>query len=135
MVQIIDTSVAIKWFVVERGKEEALVVLEKLLESPKHFAVPELFYFELSHVFNRLIPSPRAEQLELFQEVLRLSLHRCVMTAELVEKIRHFQKLGLSGYDAAYVGLAKILKGTWLTFYGKAHRKIASLKLSRLLGE
>ena len=64
MVEVIDASVAIKWFINEGGHEKALSILEKVLVKPSDFAVPELFYFELSHTFNRLIPSPTEKQIE-----------------------------------------------------------------------
>lgn len=133
MVRIIDTSVAIKWFVLEQKRETALSVLEDLFKNPSRFAVPEVFFFELSHVFNRLIPHPSKEQLELLKSFLHIGLNRFSMTSELQESIRWIQGLGLSGYDAAYVAIAKIIKGQWITFDAKAHQKIRHLGLSLLL--
>lgn len=133
MVKILDTSVAIKWFVQEKGHERALVVLGEVLESPGDYAVPELFYFELCHVFNRLFPRPQPSQLKLLKQVMLLGLHRFSLVPDMTETLRNFQNLGLSGYDAAYVTLAKMLKGKWLSFDKKAHDKIAHLKLSELL--
>jgi predicted nucleic acid-binding protein len=40
---------------------------------------------------------------------------------------------GLSGYDAIYAGAAQVLKATWLTADDKAHRRIAALRISKLL--
>ena len=133
MVKIIDTSVAIKWFVAESGQETALQVFEEAMTTPQNFAVPELFYFELGHVFNRLVSKPNAGQLNVFGQVLSLGLNRFSMTEEFFAEIRSFQARGLSGYDAAYVALAKMTKGVWLTFDAKAHRLVSSLHLSRLL--
>lgn len=135
MVQIVDASVAIKWFVKESGTELALEILEKIINNPKNFAVPELFYFELAHVFRRVIPTPSEKQLELLTETLNLGVYRFSMTTELLKELGTFQDLGLSGYDAAYVGLAKITKGRWLTFDRKAHALIEHLHLSELLRE
>ena len=39
----------------------------------------------------------------------------------------------LSGYDAAYVALAHLLKGLWITCDRKAHARVAGLGLSELL--
>jgi predicted nucleic acid-binding protein len=55
------------------------------------------------------------------------------MTPELLSEIRSVQRLGLSGYDGAYVALAKLLKGRWLTFDKKAHTQVAHLQLSEIL--
>ncbi len=133
MIEIIDASVAIKWFIQEKGHETSLTILEKILKRPEGFAVPELFYFEILHVFNRLFPSPNQGQEELLQHLLQIGIPRFSMTREWMKEIRHFQQMGLSGYDSAYVGLAKILRGIWLTFDRKAHLKIRNLKLSRCL--
>lgn len=133
MVRIIDPSVAIKWFVQEEGREMALLVLQELLESPESFAVPELFFFELAHVFNRILPKPTPKQLALFEQLFDVLLPRFAMTVELSQELRHLQRKGLSGYDAAYVALAKQLQGKWLTFDRRAHTQIARLHLSQLL--
>ncbi len=133
MVQIIDASLAIKWFVRESGQETALEILEQILESPDQFAVPELFYFELAHVLNRLVPSLSEGQCRLFEQLLTLGIPRFSMTDQLYREIGTLQHLGLSGYDAAYVALAKILRGTWLSFDKKAHERVVHLHLSRLL--
>ncbi len=133
MVRVIDASVALKWFLLEEGREHALRLLEELLSDPAGFAVPELFYFELAHVFHRSIPDPSPLQIELLQQVLVLGIQRFAMTPPLLNEIRALQCLGLSGYDAAYVGLAKLLEGQWVTFDRRAHERIAHLGLSEAL--
>ncbi len=55
------------------------------------------------------------------------------MTPQLLDEIRGLQHLGLSGYDAAYVALAKLLEGRWVTFDREAHDRIAHLGLSQAL--
>jgi predicted nucleic acid-binding protein len=122
-----------KWFVVESGRESALEVLGQVLSKPRDFAVPELFYFELAHVFHRAIPAPSETQVRLFEQVLALGIARFSMTSALLREIRKLQLLGLSGYDAAYVGLAALLGGRWLTFDRKAHALVDHLNLSHLL--
>jgi predicted nucleic acid-binding protein len=133
MVRVIDASVGIKWFVQEARGDTALQVLADVLEEPAAFAVPELFFFELVHVFNRLIPSPTKEQLFLLETVLELGIVRFNMTCELFRETGRFQKLGLSGYDAAYVALASQLKGKWLTYDSQAHKCVRKTGLSVLL--
>lgn len=133
MVHIVDASVAIKWFVQEEKRDIALSVLQRIINKPKHFAVPELFYFELAHAFNRLIKKPSPLQLHLLGQVTIFGIYRFSMTPELLSEIIYFQSLGLSGYDSAYIGLAKILKGKWITFDKKAHSTIEHLNLSECL--
>jgi predicted nucleic acid-binding protein len=133
MVTILDASVAIKWFVRESGHEAALAVLANLFAGPKRFAVPELFFFELVHVFNRLIPDPPPDQWNILHAVLDCGLPRFAMTPTLATEVRKLQTAGLSGYDAAYVALARELRGTWLTCDEKAHQKIKAMGISRIL--
>jgi len=133
MVRIIDTSVAIKWFVLEPGRDRALAVLAEILASPSHFAVPEIFYFELAHVFHRCLPDPSEEQLALLARVVTLGIQRFSMTPALLSEIQLVQRLGLSGYDAAFVALAKLLQGRWITCDRRAHAKVARLELSEVL--
>jgi predicted nucleic acid-binding protein len=135
MVAVIDASVAIKFFVHETGSQEALKIWADLLEKPARFAVPELFFFELMHVFNRLIPDPSHNQLKVLNTLLDCGVARFAMTVALAARVRKLQKKGLSGYDAAYVALAQELSGTWLTCDAKAHCKVKELGVSRLLGE
>jgi predicted nucleic acid-binding protein len=133
MVRIVDASVAIKWFVEEPGRDRALELLAEILSKPGNFAVPELFFFELVHVFHRTLPNPSETQLTLLERVLVLGIPRFGMTPDLFRATRTMQALGLSGYDAAYVGLARLLGGRWVTFDRKAHSLAEPLTLSELL--
>ena len=133
MVEVIDASVAIKWFIEEKGRPAALGILAKVLATPESFCVPELFFFELANIFNRLLPHASAEQVALFEKIFELGIPRFSMTTALFRELQYFQSIGLSGYDAAYVALAKDMNGKWITFDAKAHKKIARFNLSRLL--
>lgn len=135
MVTVVDASVAIKWFVREPGQEVALTVLLEMLAKPKRFAVPELFFFELVHVFHRLIPQPPPQQVQVLHTVLDCGLPRFAMTPTLATAVQKLQGMGLSGYDAAYVALARELSGTWLTCDEKAHHRIKGLRISRILAQ
>lgn len=133
MVRVIDASVAIKWFVLEEGHERALALLEEMLRAPGNFAVPELFYFELAHVFHRALPKPGDAQVSLLERVMTFGIQRFALTPHLLSEIRTLQQRRLSGYDAAYVALAKLLNGKWVTCDKKAHARVAELGLSELL--
>lgn len=103
MLYVIDASVAIKWFVKEEGHDAAIDILSRsLLIKPENYALPELFFFELLKILNRIITDDRDERFELFERLLDLNITRAVYTSELGLKIRKFQRLGLSGYDASY---------------------------------
>ncbi len=133
MVRIIDASVAVKWFVREAGSDRAFLLLAEVLRKPSRFAVPELFYFELASVFHRVVPQPLDTHLSLLSSVATLGIQRFSVTPSLLAELHNFVRLGLSGYDAAYVALAKLLQGKWVTCDERAHKLIADMNLSELL--
>ena len=133
MIWVIDASVALRWLLEEEAHSHADMVLEKIVNNPDSFAVPELFAFEVFSVLHRLHPSG----LQAFKmgiiPILQLGIFRQPMTERLAVKANYFVKLGLTGYDACYAALALDLSGIWLTFDKKAHRQIEKEKISRFI--
>ena len=133
MIWVIDASVALRWFLEEEAHDCADEVLKKVVEDPKRFTVPELFAFEVYAVLQRLHP----DGLQAFRKgiipLLQGGVLRHPMTEELAVKANRFVKKGLTGYDACYAALASDLKGCWLTFDKKAHKRIEREKMSCLL--
>jgi predicted nucleic acid-binding protein len=135
MIWVIDASVAVRWFIEEEAHPHADEVLEKIVDEPERFAVPELFGFEVLTVLQRIHP----DGLEAFRKgiipVLQGGVFRQPMTEGLAMKANRFVKLGLSGYEACYAALAKDLKGLWITFDNKAHSLIRKEGVSCFLDE
>lgn len=135
MIQIIDASIAVKWFVAEEPlKDKALEILDQIKDSPEEFAVPELFFNEMLSVLCRLLGDP--PQIQGFMNDLQdLGFARLGNGRETIsEAVLLGKKFKLSGYDAIYAANAKLTQGIWITADGEAHKKIASLQLSRYLG-
>ncbi len=132
-VYVLDASIAVEWFVQYHKSEGPLKVLQEFLEEPRKFAVPELFFFELTHVLGKIKIQYPSIKYELLKQIIKSPLNRFSMSSELLDEIPIFQKLGLSGYDSSYVALAKSLSGVWLTLDKKAHKTIQHLGLSQLL--
>lgn len=134
MMKIIDASVAIKWFLeTEEKTKDALEILDDIQNNPKNYAVPELFFNEMLHVFCKILNDDAQIQnyLSLLQD---LGFYRLGNDKKLLNKaVFYAKKYGLSGYDAVYVANADLIKGIWITADQKAHKKVISRKLSRLL--
>lgn len=130
MIWVIDASVAVKWLLTTESHPNAWRVLEKAVENPALFAVPELFAFEVFSVLQRLHPQGS----EAFQvgvmPLLEGGIYRQPMTSKLAVRAAFFVRQGLTGYDACYAALAEELRAKWLTFDVKAHRAIASFGVS-----
>jgi predicted nucleic acid-binding protein len=133
-VRVIDASVAIKWFVTEESKyDEAMAILDSIQDDPEQFAVPELFFNEMLSVFCKLLSDD--QQIQEYLKILEgLGLRRIGNGSELLGLAATIAtKQGLTGYDAVYAAAAKLIEGQWLTADAKAHKRIASLKVSVLL--
>ena len=135
MIWVIDASVAIRWLLKEEAHPHADSVLQKVIEHPEFFAVPELFCFEIYAVLCRLHPSPLDAFTKGIIPIVQGGLLRHPMTEGLAMNAFGFLKKGLTGYDACYAALAMELKGLWLTFDGKAHRRLAGEAVSHLLNK
>ena len=135
MIWVIDASVAVRWFIEEEAHPHADEILLKVVDSPERFAVPELFAFEVYSVLQRLHPNGLTVFREGIIPLLEGGILRHPMTDDLALKADRFVKLGLTGYDSCYAALAKDLKGLWLTFDQKAHKKLKKEKVSLYLAD
>ena len=130
MIWVIDASVAIKWLLEDEGHPNAESVLERVVDTPGHFAVPELFGFEILSVIVRLHPAGINAFTKVIIPILHSGIFRQPMTEDLALTAYPYIKSGLTGYDACYAALAKELNGIWLTFDKKAHARIQKHNIS-----
>jgi predicted nucleic acid-binding protein len=133
MIWVLDSSVAVKWFIFEESHPAAEEVLVALIDQPGQFAIPELFAFEVFSVLHRLHPHSRMVFEEGVLPLLQAGLLRMPMTETLAAQAHPFVQMGLTGYDACYAALARGLDGLWLTFDQRAHKAIRKEKVSWLL--
>jgi predicted nucleic acid-binding protein len=133
-IQVIDASIAAKWFVDEPLAVEARKVLISLRDQPEGFAVPELFFVEMLSVLSRITESE--QQLKDLLGILEdLGLARLALGHETLRRAAELSfKWRLTAYDAVYAATADLLGGRWLTADSRAHTRIASLGISSLLG-
>lgn len=133
MIWVVDASVAVRWFIEEEAHAHADEVLNRMVNEPQRFAVPELFSFEVFSVLHRLHPDAIQVFSKAIIPLLQGGIFRQPMTEELAVEASRLVGLGLTGYDACYAALAKDLKGLWLTFDHKAHRLLERERVSWLL--
>lgn len=131
--QILDASVAIKWFVPdESGYAEALQILDEVRDSPSRFAVPELFFNEMLAVLARLLDGDGVALQMYLDAIQDLGLERIGNGRDLLACAGQLAcNHGLRGYDAVYAASAQLTNGCWLTADIRAHRKIRRLEISR----
>jgi predicted nucleic acid-binding protein len=132
---ILDASVAVRWFLQDEMHSHADSVLERVVHVPGVFAVPELFAFETFSVLQRLHPEPLGAFVDGIIPILQGGLLRYPMTFSLAERANRFVEIGLTGYDACYVGLAEELEGMWLTFDERAVQTLDRPQLACCIAE
>ncbi|MBW1741514.1 MAG: type II toxin-antitoxin system VapC family toxin [Deltaproteobacteria bacterium] len=130
MIWVVDASVAIRWFLKDEAHLNADAVLQRLIDRPESFAVPELFCFEVYAVLCRVHPSGYDVFVRGVIPILSSGIFRQPMTENLANQAIRFVKKGLTGYDACYAAVAKEMKGMWLTFDEKAHKCLAKERIS-----
>jgi predicted nucleic acid-binding protein len=132
---IIDTSIAVKWFIAdgEPKRTEALSVLDSLCAAPHRFAVPELFFNEMLAVFCRLIN--HASRIKDYMHSLeQLGWERIGNGSQLLAKAAELAKeFHIGGYDAIFAASASLVGGIWLTADEVAARKLRGWKFVKLL--
>ena len=130
---VIDASVAIKWFVDESDSELALKILEEVQEKPLLFVVPDFFFIEMMSVLSRIEKDVTKLQ-NYLTDLEDLGIARIgIGHSILMDSAAIALKTKISGYEAFYAATAKAIGGIWITADRKAHEKVASLKISRLL--
>lgn len=135
-ISVIDASIAVKWFLTDDlDRESTIEILERIRREPEKFAVPELFYSEMLSVLCRLVSNSSVVKSH-FEALEQLGIERIGQGRLLMMRtIDIAQGYKLTGYDAIYAATAELCGGIWFTADAKTHRKIASLKISKLLGE
>jgi predicted nucleic acid-binding protein len=121
MIWVLDASVAVRWFLKDESHPNADAVLQRLIDAPQFFAIPELFSFEVYAVLCRVHPSGHKAFVEGIVPILNGGILRQPMTKSLATGANRFVRKGLTGYDACYAALAREMKGKWLTFDRQAH--------------
>jgi predicted nucleic acid-binding protein len=100
--EILDASVAIKWFVAEEpGRAEALRILDRVRDAPQGFAVPELFFDEMLAVLVRLAGDDATAVRGYIDALQDLGLERIGNGREMLARAAEIAcTYGLTGYDA-----------------------------------
>lgn len=132
---VIDTSVAVKWFIKERGSQKAVKLLEDYKDKLIRIMAPEIISLELA---NALYFAARFKG-KILKEALgsfyRLNLSLIPLSEPfLQESSIYMQKFNIGIYDALFITLAEKEKIPLITADKKHHRKEFSKFIRRLGG-
>lgn len=115
---VFDTSVAVKWFFPETGKDEARVLRRKHEKGEITLCSRDLFLYEFTSAFKNYHSPNIAEKDFLIARKALESLRTSIFPLEYDELGDLFslsQKLGISVYDCSYILLAQKLSAPFYT--------------------
>ena len=104
---VLDTSVAIAWYLPEAFSTEARRWRERLMEGDVAFVVPGLHYWEVANVLRTYVTRGEIEA-ELATEIYQLHLDArlAVQDPDRAEVLSAALRFGATAYDAVFIALA-----------------------------
>ena len=120
---IVDSSVALKWFLPEEGSEEAKDLLRK-----DSLGAPDLLLYEVSNALTCEFKLTLKDIQEALQDFYALKIQLFILPEKgfyrTLEISRHYE---LTSYDASFIALAEALKRDLITADQKLLKKVRSL--------
>lgn len=135
---VVDASVCLKWVFEEEDSPKARLLLQKQEQKEILLLVPQLWEYEIvngfaSAVLRKKISYSKAKV--LLKLVLEAHLEIIPMFGLLRKCLENAKKYQISGYDSAYVTLAKENKIVLVSADDRLVKKINDKKIAVSLGE
>jgi predicted nucleic acid-binding protein len=129
---ILDASVVLKWFIPDEAqRDNAIKVLDFLVDHPDAFAAPDLLFIETAAVFARAKGITLAQRQQYVTYLEELGINRIRTGHEVLSTALELaDRWGLSGYDCIYLATATLLHGQWLTADERAIKRVRAKELA-----
>lgn len=113
---VLDTSVAIAWYLPESFSQAARRWQTRLLRDEVSFCVPTLHYWEFGNVLRTYVRRGELEQ-EFAEEIFGLHLEAQLLVTEPdpMETLGRAFEFGATLYDAVYITLCLSLDAPFVT--------------------
>jgi predicted nucleic acid-binding protein len=123
---LLDSSVAVRWFVDQPGAERAHDLLDRFAREPGLLVAPDLLRFELTGALARLQTRRRGTWAERCVDRFdRLGIRTLPTTlGEHLRALELSRELKIGGYDAIYLAHAESLGIPWLTADARMVRRL-----------
>ena len=134
---IIDSSVAIKWYLPDESDDRALKIKSDFADGTILLVVPLLFFYEISNILRTTTKSlriTREDSIKAYQDLMEL--HFIIYSSKelFTAAFKQALVLDLTAYDANYIVLAEYLQIPFYTADEKLVKK-ASSKLVKSLDD
>lgn len=134
---IIDSSVAIKWYLPDELDDKALKIKSAFAQRTILIAVPLLFFYEINNILRTTIKSlriTRGASIRAYQDLLELNFTSYSSKELFKIALEKALVLDITSYDASYVVLAEHLQIPFFTADEKLVKK-ASSSLVKILND
>ncbi len=132
---VLDTSVAIAWYLPESFSESARVWREKLLNGQAKFLVPSLHYLEFANVIRTYVKRGELNP-GLAEEIYAIHLESPLEVTKIPWEgvLKTALNYGATAYDSAYISLALLHRAPLLTGEGTTTPWVVKLgKLAQVI--
>ncbi len=129
---IVDASVVIKWFNIEKNTDKAVLLKEKFLKQKILLCAPSLLFYEVA---NALRYNPEFGELDVKKAIENLEdIQLKIFNYEkwFSQAIKIAFQYGITIYDSSYIGLGFSLNAPIITADEKLVKKVAISSLNSL---
>ncbi len=131
-----DASVVVKWFIEEEYTDKADELRRDYVDQLIDIAVPELIYYEVLNALRYSGVFGEDELINIGEALHGFQFLELPLKGEFLrETIRRALKHGITIYDACYIAVASIEKGTLYTADEKLLEKLRGLKNAKHIRE
>lgn len=131
-----DASVVVKWFIEEEYTDKADELRRDYVDQLIDIAVPELVYYEVLNALRYSGVFGEDELINIGEALHGFQFLELPLKGEFLrETIRRALKHGITIYDACYIAVASIEKGTLYTADEKLLEKLRGLKNAKHIRE
>lgn len=133
---VVDASVCLKWVFEEEDSDKARILLKRYKEDKYILVAPDLWEYE---IVNALATAVRRKKINpsksrLFLKLILKGKPETIPLSTILPKcLENAQKYEISGYDSAYITLAKENKIFLISSDDKLVEKVADKNLAVLL--
>lgn len=124
---VVDTSVAIKWFLPENGSIEAKSLLRHDI-----LAAPDMLIYELTNVLHCKKQLTDSDIQTLLADFMNFDIQLFALPSHKFSRVAELsRKFDISCYDASFIAMAELLETDMVTADHRLLRKVHKLNYVR----
>jgi predicted nucleic acid-binding protein len=136
VILVVDASVAVKWFVEEEGRADAMALLRCKAEADIALVIPDLFFAEFANVLWKKCRKGEVGGQQAAQAIscVYRIFNQVVKSADLIDRAFQWsEKLDHSVYDCLYLACAEAHDSKYVSADEHFVRKLQSNRLDHLV--